>query len=974
MSTKTISIRGAREHNLKSVDIDIPRDKLVVITGLSGSGKSTLAFDTIYAEGQRKYVESLSAYARQFLEQLQKPAVESIEGLPPTIAIEQRSASHNPRSTVATTTEIYDYLRLLMARVGQPRCWHVDEGGKVCGRPIASQSASKIIETLMAMPEETKLMILAPLVRGKKGHHQEVFDAMVRQGFVRARADGEVMDLRAAAGKQVKTPFQTKVQRYQAHNVEAVVDRVVIKHDPEAGVRTRIADSVELSLKLADGLVIVAVQGEGEKWHDTLYSEKWACTVHPECSLQDLEPRLFSFNSPYGACPSCDGLGTIQEFDPELVVPDGDLPLSEGAIDAWRHHGKRMNIYYSQMLRRFCRDFGVDPLAPYKTINKTVQRVLLHGTTAKDESKLGYHFEGVIPNLQRRWQSTDSEYVKTKLHQYLSEAPCEKCFGSRLRPEALSVTVDAGGSWTKRGGLNLAQITRLTIEQAADFFEQIKLTPEQRQIAAPILKEVQARIGFMRSVGLDYLSLDRATGTLSGGEGQRIRLATQVGSGLVGCCYVLDEPTIGLHQRDNDRLIATLRHLTDIGNSVLVVEHDEDTIRAADWVVDIGPGPGRHGGRVVAQGTFQQLIADPASITGKYLSGELSIPMPAHRRPIERTRQLTVKGAKENNLKSVDVAFPLGGIVCVTGVSGSGKSTLVNQILVRATRRHLHGSKEKPGAHDKIDGLKLIDRMIEVDQSPIGRTPRSNPATYTGVFDLVRDLFTKTKEAKIRGYKPGRFSFNVKGGRCEACEGQGTKKIEMHFLPDVFVVCEQCKGTRYNRETLEITYRGKNISDVLNMTIEESVGFFENFPEMSRLLSALADVGLGYVTLGQSSTTLSGGEAQRVKLATELGKRPTGHTLYVLDEPTTGLHFADIDKLLGVLGRLADQGNTVIVIEHNLDVIKCADWVIDLGPEGGEKGGTIVATGTPEAIAAVGGSYTGQHLKKHLGAPVRASA
>ena len=986
MVSQFISIRGAREHNLKNLSVDIPRDRLVVITGLSGSGKSTLAFDTIFAEGQRKYMESLSAYARQFLDQLQKPDVESIEGLPPTIAIEQRSASHNPRSTVATTTEIYDYLRLLFARVGSPRCWHTDEKGKVCGLPIKSQSASAIIEAVMAMPAGTKLMILAPLIRGQKGHHKEVFEAMVRQGFVRARVDGEVMEVRNG-----DTPFKTKTQRYQAHTIEAVVDRIVLKDDPEGGIRTRVADSVELSLKLAQGLVVISHELPGgaaatdtnatpsltsspkphaASWVDTLYSEKHACTVHPECSLEDLEPRLFSFNSPYGACPSCGGLGTIMEFDPELVVPDESLSIENGAIDAWRHHGKRMTIWYNQILRRFCRDFGVDYQTPFKTINKQVQRILLHGTTPKDEQKFGYTFEGVLPNLQRRFESTDSEWVKAKLHGYLSEAPCETCQGARLRKEAMNVFIEAdsekaGSARHSPLALNIASVTALTIENAAEVFARLKLSAEQQTIAAPILKEINARLGFMLSVGLGYLSLNRATGTLSGGEGQRIRLATQVGSGLVGCCYVLDEPTIGLHQRDNDRLIATLRHLTDIGNTVLVVEHDEDTIRAADHLIDIGPGPGRHGGAVVAQGAVADVLAGD-SLTAQYLNGTRVIPIPETRRKLDHANAVAVIGARENNLKSIDAKFPLGGIVCVTGVSGSGKSTLVNQIFLRAAKRHLLGSKEKAGEHDKVTNLNRIDRIIEVDQSPIGRTPRSNPATYTGVFDLVRDLFTKTKESKIRGYKPGRFSFNVKGGRCEACEGQGTKKIEMHFLPDVFVECEVCKGKRYNRETLEIQYRGKNISDVLTMTIEEAMGFFESFPEIARLMSALNDVGLGYIQLGQAATTLSGGEAQRVKLATELGKRPTGHTLYVLDEPTTGLHFADIDKLLRVMHRLADAGNSVVVIEHNLDVIKCADWIVDLGPEGGERGGTIVATGTPETLAGNPRSYTGQHLKKHL--------
>ncbi len=962
MASRTISIRGAREHNLQSVDVDIPRDQLVVVTGLSGSGKSSLAFDTIYAEGQRKYVESLSAYARQFLDQLQKPDIDSIEGLPPTIAIEQRAVSRNPRSTVATTTEVYDYLRLLFARVGQPHCWHTDEKGHVCGLPISGQSATQIVDQVWAMPEGTRLMVLSPLVRGKKGQHREVLAGMAKQGFVRARINGEVIDLRHSGADQVK------LARYQAHNIEAVIDRIVIKRDGDDSVRARLADSIELALKLAGGLVIINVleqPGNGDSVApvgDTTFSEHYACAEHPECGLEGLEPRLFSFNSPYGACPSCGGLGTIMEFDADLIVGDDTLGLSEGAIEAWRRHGKRMNIYYSRIIRRFCRDFGVDAKAPYKTLSKTIKRILMRGTRPGDETKYGTHFEGVLPNLHRRWDSTDSEYVKARLHQYLSESPCEACGGARLRSESLNVRLPS----RKNDPVNIATLTGMTISRAIEYIAQIQLNDEQRQIAEPILKEVAARLGFMQSVGLGYLTLDRATGTLSGGEAQRIRLATQVGSGLVGCCYVLDEPTIGLHQRDNDRLIGTLRQLTDIGNTVLVVEHDEDTIRAADWLVDIGPGPGRHGGRVVAAGTVAEVEQVADSITAQFLTGRRQIATPEVRRTLDHRKPLIVRGARQNNLKSIDASFPLGGIICVTGVSGSGKSTLVNQILLRALRRHLYGSREKPGTHDRMNGWKSIDRVIEVDQSPIGRTPRSNPATYTGAFDAVRQVFTQTKESKMRGYKPGRFSFNVKGGRCEACQGQGTKKIEMHFLPDVYVTCEQCGGKRYNRETLEVRYRGKSIADVIDMTVEDALDFFENFPVIKRMLEALRDVGLSYMQLGQSSITLSGGEAQRVKLATELGKRSTGHTLYVLDEPTTGLHMADIEMLLGVLARLADQGNTLIVIEHHLDVIKCADWVIDLGPEGGDGGGTIVAEGTPEAIAEVEASYTGAALQRHL--------
>ena len=941
MTLKYIRITGAREHNLKNVNVEIPRDQLVVFTGLSGSGKSSLAFDTIYAEGQRKYVESLSAYARQFLDQIQKPDCDEIEGLPPTIAIEQRQGSSNPRSTVATTTEIYDYLRVLYARAGMPHCW-------VCGKPIASQSASQIVDAVMergsAKPEGAKVMILSPLVRGQKGTHKEVLEAMTRQGFVRCRVDGVVSEIKSAPA----------MDKNFKHTVEAVVDRLIIK--PE--IRTRLADSVELSLKLADGLVVIAEEtppGSG-KWVDHSYSSKYACTDHPEASLEELSPRLFSFNSPFGACESCSGLGTILEFDEDLIVPDPTLPILE-AVHPFRRNGRRMNIFYNRMTRLFCRDFGVEDTMPLNAVPEKLRKIYLYGTTGKDEATYKAEFEGAIPTLQRRWEHTDSEFVKARLHNYLSEQPCEKCKGDRLKPQALAVKV---------GGKNIREVTALTISRALEFFAALKLGTEQAHIAAPVLKEVRSRLNFMNDVGLGYLSLDRHTGSLSGGEFQRIRLATQVGSGLVGVAYVLDEPTIGLHQRDNDRLIRTLRHLTDIGNTVIVVEHDEDTIRAADWVIDVGPGAGSRGGKIIAEGPIQKVLASKDSITAKYLTGEYQITVPTSRRKLKKDEYLEVVGAKENNLKNINVKFPLGGFVCVTGVSGSGKSTLVTEIVLKGLKRKLYNSKERPGAHTKLNGAQRIDKVIEIDQSPIGRTPRSNPATYTGVFDLIRALYAKTREAKIRGYKAGRFSFNVKGGRCEACQGQGTKRIEMHFLPDVFVTCEACKGTRFNRETLEIKYRGKSIADVLAMRIEESVDFFESFGNIKQLLQAMNDVGLSYVQLGQSSTTLSGGEAQRVKLATELGKPATGHTLYVLDEPTTGLHFADIHNLLSVLNRLVDQGNTVLVIEHNLDVIKCADWIIDLGPEGGEGGGTVVDEGTPESLIGNPRSFTGAYLKPKL--------
>jgi len=954
---KAIKITAAAEHNLKNINLRIPRDKLVVITGISGSGKSSLAFDTIYAEGRRKYVESLSAYARQFLEQMQKPAVAEITGLPPTIAIEQRSASGNPRSTVATTTEIYDYFRLLFARVGQPHCW-------VCGREITSQHSSQIVESILSWPKATKVQICAPLVRGKKGEHKDIFAGIQREGFVRVRVDGSIYDVR-------NVPSLNKNKK---HDIAAVVDRLIIKD----GIRVRLADSIETALKLADGIVVVLMQEPGQdtrtknstatkqtEWKEIIYSEKFACPEHPQVSLEELSPRLFSFNSPYGACKSCDGLGTILEFDPDLIIPDKSVSLENGAIDAWRKGGKRMNIFYNRLIKRFCRDMGISKSIPFEQIPKEVKRILIYGTTAADEEKYGLWFEGIIPNLERRWKNTNSEYVKLRLSVYLSEQPCRSCKGARLRPEAIAVTIGADPAKGKPGK-NIYELTQLSIEQAQEFFHKLKLDKEKAVIASQILKEIKARLKFMVDVGLEYLTLDRRSNTLSGGEAQRIRLATQVGSGLVGVCYVLDEPTIGLHKRDNSRLLGILRRLTQMGNTVIVVEHDEDIIKNSDHIIDIGPGAGAHGGEVVAQGNLQTIINSARSVTGEYLNGKRKIALPTTRRRYNLRNSIEVKGACQNNLKNIDVKFPLGVFCCVTGVSGSGKSTLVSEILLKALKRRFYQSRDKPGRHETILGTSRIDKVIEIDQSPIGKTPRSNPATYTGVFDLIRKLFSVTREAKIRGYKPGRFSFNVKGGRCEACKGFGTKKIEMHFLPDVYVTCQACRGKRYNLETLQVTYKGKNIADVLDMRIEEALDFFANFPAIVRILKTLNDVGLGYMQLGQPSTTLSGGEAQRVKLSAELSRPTTGRTLYLLDEPTTGLHFADIHNLLNVLQRLCDMGNTVVVIEHNLDVIKMADYIIDLGPGGGQAGGQVVAVGAPEEIVKNPKSYTAKYLADKL--------
>ena len=935
MAGKYIRVRGARVHNLKNVDIDIPRDKLVVLTGLSGSGKSSLAFDTIYAEGQRRYVESLSAYARQFLEQMQKPDVDNIEGLPPTISIEQRSGIASPRSTVATTTEIYDYLRLLYARVGKPYCY-------VCGKAVTQQSPQQIVDDVLAKNDlGARIMVLAPLVRGRKGEHREVMAALKREGFVRVRLDGEVVDLSA----------MDSLDKRRNHTIDVVIDRLMVKQE----IRSRLSDSIELALEMGGGIAIIATEKKSGR-RDKVYSELYAC---PKCmvAIEELSPRMFSFNSPYGACTTCDGLGTRLEFDPDLIVPDYTLTLKEGAIEAWRRGGKRMAIWYNRVLRRFARDFGADLKVPFKDLTADFKRILVYGATDKDRKKYGAKFEGAIPNLTRRFNKTESEFVKSRLHGYMSELPCPDCHGARLRPEARSVKI---------GRKPINEVTSMTIEAAHAFFHGLRLPRERAMIARQILKEIRERLSFMMDVGIGYLTLDRTSSTLAGGEAQRIRLATQVGSGLVGVCYVLDEPSIGLHQRDNRRLLNTLERLRDSGNSVIVVEHDEETIRSADYVIDLGPGAGVHGGEVVAAGRVADIEKEPRSLTGMYLSGAMSIAVAEKRRPYSLSRAVEVRKASENNLKNINVKFPLGIFICVPGVSGSGKSTLVSKILHKGLRRRLHRSKDKPGAHAGISGAEKLERVIEIDQSPIGRTPRSNPATYTNAFDHIRKLYAMTREAKIRGHKPGRFSFNVKGGRCEACQGQGVKKIEMHFLPDVFVTCQECRGKRYNTETLQVRYRGKSIADVLEMTASDALGFFANFPKVKGILKTLVDVGLGYMPLGQPSTTLSGGEAQRVKLSEQLSKQGIGQTLYILDEPTTGLHFDDIRKLLGVLKRLVERGNTVVVIEHNMDVIKCADYIIDLGPEGGDAGGCVVVAGTPEAVAKCPQSHTGTYLARYL--------
>ena len=936
-----IIIKGAKEHNLKNVDLELPRNKFIVFTGLSGSGKSSLAFDTIYAEGQRRYVESLSAYARQFLGQMEKPNVEYIEGLSPAISIDQKTTSKNPRSTVGTVTEIYDYLRLLFARVGEVHC-------SVCGAKISQMTIQEIVDKMMEFPERTKLQILSPVVRGQKGTHKKLIENIKKEGFVRIRVNGE----------NYEVTDEIDLSKNKKHNIEVVVDRIVIKD----GIESRLTDSIETAVKLSDGLVIAQII-DGE---EILYSTKFACPEHG-VGIEELSPRMFSFNAPFGACKTCNGLGESKEVDPDLVIPNKDLSIKQGAIAAWGSVGVNDDTYYSKMVQSLANHFGVSIETPVKDLPEEFVHELLYGTNNVMvqfiyESKYGgrreyqAYFEGVIPNLERRYRETNSEYSRDKIEEYMAETPCPKCKGARLKKEVLSVLVD---------GKNIMEVTDFSVNELVEYIENINLSEKQKFIAHEILKEIRGRAIFLRDVGLDYLNLSRKAGTLSGGEAQRIRLATQIGSALVGVLYVLDEPSIGLHQRDNDRLIKTLRHLTDIGNTLIVVEHDEDTMRECDYIVDIGPGAGVHGGQIVAQGTLDEILDNPNSITGQYLSGKKEIQIP------EITREgngnfIEIVKANENNLKNINVKFPLGKFTCITGVSGSGKSTLINDILYKGIASKINKLRDRPGKHKEIKGIENIDKIINIDQSPIGRTPRSNPATYTGVFDMIRDLFASTNEAKARGYQKGRFSFNIKGGRCEACKGDGIIKIEMHFLPDVYVPCEVCKGERYNRETLQVKYKDKTIADVLDMNVEEALKFFENIPNIKRKLETLMDVGLSYIKLGQPSTQLSGGEAQRIKLATELSKRPTGKTLYILDEPTTGLHMADVDKLIQVLQKLADTGNSIVVIEHNLDVIKTCDYIIDLGPEGGDKGGKIVATGTPEEVSKVEGSYTGKFLKKYF--------
>lgn len=926
---ENIIIRGAREHNLKNINLELPRNKLIVVTGLSGSGKSSLAFDTIYAEGQRRYVESLSSYARQFLEQLQKPDVEHIEGLSPAIAIEQRTAGGNPRSTVGTQTEIYDYLRLAFARIGRVSCYK-------CGRPVERQSSQEIVEKIMSLSGSSEVQILAPLISGKKGEYKDIFKQIQKAGFVRARVDGRIYEL----------PAKMKLHKYKIHNIDVVVDRLLIK--PE--IKSRLTDSIETALKAGKGVVIVNSLNESK---DLIFSEQYAC-IKCGISYSEVEPRIFSFNSPYGACSECNGLGTKFEFDPDLVVPDKNKSINEGTIEAWKRGGRGYILYYRWLIRELAAHlrFGLD--TPFGKLGKDTQRAILYGT---DEHVGGKPFEGVIPHLERLFGETKSDYLKQEISRFMSTLPCPGCKGARLKRESLAVTVN---------GKNIWEVTQMSIKDASDFFKSLKLNEREKLIARPVLKEVTAKLQFCVNVGLDYLTLDRKSATLSGGEAQRIRLATQVGSGLVGVLYILDEPSIGLHQRDNAKLISTLTALRDIGNTLIVVEHDEETILSADYVVDLGPGAGRQGGEIIFCGPREDLLKHKASLTARYLRGELKIELPGKRRPWQEGKFIEVKKAAEHNLKSIDVKFPLGVFICITGVSGSGKSTLIDEVLYRSLAQKLYKAKEKPGACGRVTGTENIDKVIVVDQSPIGRTPRSNPATYTGIFSHIRDIFSQLPEARLRGYRPGRFSFNVKGGRCEACSGDGIKKIEMHFLPDVYVKCDVCKGARFNEATLQVKYKGKSISEVLGLTVKEALDLFDNIPPIKNILVTLNDVGLGYIELGQFATTLSGGEAQRVKLSTELSRRSTGKTLYILDEPTTGLHFADVEKLLLVLQRLVDRGNTVIVIEHNPEVIKCADYIIDLGPEGGDRGGEVVACGSPEEIAKAPRSYTGEFLKKIL--------
>ena len=940
MPKQYIKIRGANEHNLKNISVDIPRNELVVLTGLSGSGKSSLAFDTIYAEGQRRYMESLSSYARQFLGQMEKPEVESIEGLSPAISIDQKSTNRNPRSTVGTVTEIYDYMRLLYARIGIPHC-------PKCGREIHKQTIDQMVDQIMAMPERTKIQLLAPVVRGRKGEHVKVLEQARKSGYMRVRIDGNLYELSE----------EIKLEKNIKHNIDIIVDRLVVK----AGIENRLTDSIETVMSLSNGLMTVDVIG-GEPAN---FSQSFSC---PDCgiSIDEVEPRSFSFNNPFGACPECFGLGYKMEFDEDLMIPDKSLSISQGAIVVmgWQSCTDK-GSFTRAILDALAEEYHFSLDTPFQDYPKEIHDIIIYGTgghevkvrykSQRGEGIYDVAFEGLIENVNRRYKETFSEASKAEYETYMRITPCPACKGQRLKKESLAVTV---------GGLNIYQATNMSIVKFKEFMDGLTLTPMQQTIGASILKEIKARISFLIDVGLDYLSLSRATGTLSGGEAQRIRLATQIGSGLVGVAYILDEPSIGLHQRDNDKLLKTLLHLRDLGNSVLVVEHDEDTMRAADCIVDIGPGAGEHGGQIVAVGTAEEIMKNPESITGAYLSGRLQIPVPDQRRT--PTGWITVRGAEENNLKKIDVSFPLGVMTCVTGVSGSGKSSLVNEILYKALAKKLNRARTIPGKHKCIEGVEQLDKIIAIDQSPIGRTPRSNPATYTGVFDLIRDLFASTADAKAKGYNKGRFSFNVKGGRCEACSGDGIIKIEMHFLPDVYVPCEVCGGKRYNRETLEVKYKGKSIYDVLDMTVEDALKFFENVPSITRKIQTLYDVGLGYVRLGQPSTELSGGEAQRIKLATELSKRSTGKTIYILDEPTTGLHFADVHKLIEILRRLSDGGNTVVVIEHNLDVIKTADYIIDIGPEGGDKGGTVIAKGTPEEVAESPVSYTGKYVKKYL--------